>query len=70
MEKPLSPDFFANRKEQLQIEEAIILAIKPGMYYHNIVIALANMLRHYTQEMVKDEVLGDASGEMYEGGDG
>lgn len=69
MPRQLKPEYFKNRIEQSQIERAIIEAIQPGMYYHNIVCALANLLRHYTQQMVKDEVLGNAPGETIEGGD-
>ena len=58
-------EFFQNNIQQAEIELKLTEAIPPGIYYHNLVLALTNMLRRavwesykelvYTKKVSKDE---------------
>lgn len=49
-------EFFENRKEQAEIKIALTEAIPQNVYYHNLVVALAEMLARAIQEQQKEDV--------------
>ena len=52
----LTKEFFDNRAEQAKIKLAITEAIPPGVFYHNLCIAVAELLRNYVADSYKDDV--------------
>ncbi len=56
MTRKLTKEFFENRKQQIEIKSALDAAIPPGIYYHNLIIALAGMLTWAVNEAYKDDV--------------
>lgn len=55
-DRRLSDEFFQNKVEQNQIKEALIRAIPENVYYHNLIIALAEMLHDAAQQAFKEDV--------------
>lgn len=49
-------EYFDNKIQQNQIKEAVHKALPGGVYYHNLIIAFAEMLADFTQMAFKEEV--------------
>jgi hypothetical protein len=52
----LTEQFFKNRQEQNKIKLALTEAMPVGVYYHNMIIALTDLLVTAVNEAYKDEV--------------
>lgn len=52
----LPPQYFENKKEQSQIGEAILKAIPENVYYHNLIIAMTELLAGFVARAYKEDV--------------
>lgn len=52
----LPPEYFQNRQEQARIKMLIVEAIPEGVFYHNLIIALAELLAGYTEKAFREKV--------------
>ena len=55
MRKP-TEEFFDNKAEQNKIKSAIHQAIPEGIFYHNLVIVLSEMIKDMVWEMTKEDI--------------
>lgn len=49
-------EYFENKVQQGQIKKALLLAIPEGVYFHNLLIALAELLADNTRRAFTEEV--------------
>lgn len=49
-------EYFQNKQEQAKIKIAINTAVPVGVHYHNLIIAMSELLKTYVEEAYKDEV--------------
>jgi len=49
-------EYCQNRKQQDQIKSLVNEAIPSGVYYHNLIIAFADMLKDFTWQSFKEDV--------------
>lgn len=56
MTRTLPQAYFDNKIEQARIKEAVLSAIPADVYYHNLIIAFAEMLARFTEQAYRDEV--------------
>lgn len=52
----LPPEYFENKIEQGKIKQAVLSAIPPDVYYHNLIIVFAEMLARFTEQAFKEEM--------------
>jgi len=52
----LTKEFQENKKEQHQIASAVLSAIPENVYYHNLIIAFAELLADFTLRAFKEVV--------------
>lgn len=52
----LPQEYFDNKAEQSKIKQAVLECLPTEVYYHNIIIALAEMLAQFTKDAFKDDV--------------
>lgn len=61
----LPPEYFENRAEQNRIADAVLSAIPEDVYYHNLIIAFAEMLLWFTQQEFKSDVYSKSTDTEY-----
>ena len=54
--RTLTEEFFDNKAEQNKIKIAIHRAIPEGVFYHNLVIVLSEIIKDMVWEMTKEDV--------------
>ena len=57
MNRQLREEYFENKQEQNKIRLAILQAIPEDVYYHNLIIVLAELLGRFTAAAFEEEVL-------------
>lgn len=58
----LPPEYFINRVRVIELKTALVKAIPPMSYYHEINVALAEVLAEMVASEYKDEMMGKRSG--------
>lgn len=58
--RKLTEEFFDNKSEQNKIKSAIHQAIPEGIFYHNLVIVLSEIIKDMVWEMTKEDVFKKA----------
>lgn len=56
MTRKLTKEYYANKREQNRIHEAILQAIPENAYYHNLIITLADLLQWCVIQEYKEDV--------------
>ena len=56
MTKSYPPEYFENKIQQSQIKTAIVEALPTGVYYHNLIIALSELLKNFVEDSYQEEV--------------
>jgi len=54
--RKLTEEFFDNKVEQNKIKSAIHQAIPEGIFYHNLVIVLSEIIKDMVWEMTKEDI--------------
>ena len=57
MNRQFREEYFENKQEQAKIKLAILHAIPEDVYYHNLIIVLADLLMRFTAASFEEEVL-------------
>ena len=57
MPRSYTKEYFANRIEQGKIKEALWKAMPTNIYYHNVIIALSEMLSRCVDENYQEDVM-------------